>query len=394
MKEKFIIPASLLGLLMLTYYDSFKSDPGGLFHALPTLLHGFDRSRYKKAPVERTQETPRSLDTSTRVMAQPGKEDSEDTPLGLESLIALFDGMGGYPAGEVASQLAAEVTRKVWEEKKINSLSQPEQVEAAFEEVWSLTQHYIAVVEMAYLLDDYTREQFTSTLTQQEKYFVQAYVPLITPDDGECLKKKRKHMGTTAVMAQLVGDKIMVAHSGDSRLAVIKEDGSAEYLTQDHINGLKELESIFKDPDLTQKILHLFNNTALLDDFRNGLDRLGEGLGNDAEMIIQFLRSISNYLTSEESDKKSRPTITQHEIPAGSVGLAALPDSIWKNLTLQQMQSTLTADLPEDASPVLRRIRVKRNLRSGVLVEKAWSTSQARTWRSEPDDLSQAVAVF
>ncbi len=122
-------------------------------------------------------------------LARDGNEDRvlADNDLGL---YAVFDGMGGAQAGEIASSLALEVVHK-FVGNNASSLEGDALVIAAIQEA-------------------------------ANKVFTEANS-----------RRDRHGMGTTAVVCLVRGDRLCVGHVGDSR-AYLLRDGRMTQLTQDH----------------------------------------------------------------------------------------------------------------------------------------------------------------
>ncbi len=112
------------------------------------------------------------------------REGNEDSYLTEEPLFAVADGMGGHRGGEVASQLAVETLEKVFRE---GSGELPDQVQEANRVVF----------------------------------------------ERSVLDRKVAGMGTTLTAALVEGDRVRLAHVGDSR-AYLLRDGELRLLTEDH----------------------------------------------------------------------------------------------------------------------------------------------------------------
>ena len=112
------------------------------------------------------------------------REGNEDSYLTDEPLFAVADGMGGHRGGEVASQLAVETLEKLFK-KGIGEL--PDQVQEANRVVF----------------------------------------------ERSVVDERVAGMGTTLTAALVEGDRIRLAHVGDSRAYLLRE-GDLRLLTEDH----------------------------------------------------------------------------------------------------------------------------------------------------------------
>jgi protein phosphatase len=105
--------------------------------------------------------------------------------------VAVFDGLGGHPAGDVASATAAESVR----DSGLTAASSAEDLVAALQA---------------------------------------AHDAVSAAADGD---PGRAGMATTAVVATLAGSTALVAHVGDSRAYLRDGDGRLEQVTRDHGMG-------------------------------------------------------------------------------------------------------------------------------------------------------------
>jgi serine/threonine protein phosphatase PrpC len=112
------------------------------------------------------------------------REGNEDSYLTEEPLFAVADGMGGHRGGEVASQLAVETLEKLF---KKGAGDLPDQVQEANRVVF----------------------------------------------ERSVVDEKVAGMGTTLTAALVEGDRVRLAHVGDSR-AYLLRDGDLRRLTEDH----------------------------------------------------------------------------------------------------------------------------------------------------------------
>ncbi len=106
-------------------------------------------------------------------------------------LAIVCDGMGGHACGEVASETVGNAISKYWQENA-HAADNEEKVRAA------------------------CREASGAMLRKSEE--------LELPE-----------MGTTMVMASIEGDRLTVAHVGDSRCYLLRPGEGLLYLTEDHV---------------------------------------------------------------------------------------------------------------------------------------------------------------
>lgn len=126
-------------------------------------------------------------------------------------LYIIADGMGGHQHGEIASCVAARI----------------------------MAASVINNIYLSYLgLSDNKHEESIQEILQEG--VEQAHNEIITTAQGG---------GTTLTAALLIGDKMTIAHVGDSRAYIIYPDGIRETLTHDHslVKRLEELGQITAD---------------------------------------------------------------------------------------------------------------------------------------------------
>lgn len=111
---------------------------------------------------------------------------------GPHVLLAVADGMGGHPCGEVASKMACGALNRI-----IDTLGGKSEKEI-----------HNSLVKKFYEIDDHIRVQSIK-------------------------KKDCSHMGTTLSVIVISGEKGVVAHIGDSRIYCLR-NGQLELLTTDH----------------------------------------------------------------------------------------------------------------------------------------------------------------
>lgn len=111
-----------------------------------------------------------------------------------EQMLAIVaDGMGGHQAGDIASQMATQVIQKKWETQA--ELETPERLEN-----W---------------ITETVTEANTAVFTESK------------------VKPELEGMGTTLVIAVCTDEFITIAHIGDSRCYIYKNDGLKQ-ITEDH----------------------------------------------------------------------------------------------------------------------------------------------------------------
>jgi serine/threonine protein phosphatase PrpC len=125
-----------------------------------------------------------------------------------QALVVVADGMGGHRAGDVASKMAVEALEKYWSET--SAVSSPEEAE-----MW-LQNHIKSVNEVLF---QHSRQH------------------------PEC-----EGMGTTLILSICLNDSITIAHIGDSRCYIVKEN-QISLVTEDHtlVNELVRSGQISKE---------------------------------------------------------------------------------------------------------------------------------------------------
>ena len=118
-----------------------------------------------------------------------------DCPLGLDSLMVIADGMGGHAAGEVASEMT------------VNGISH------------GLNNHN---VNSSFCSSDFYLSLLTQIITGVNEQVWQA-----SQEPG------KRGMGTTCVLAAIKEDRLFLAHVGDSRAYLFRDDELYQ-LTVDH----------------------------------------------------------------------------------------------------------------------------------------------------------------
>jgi serine/threonine protein phosphatase PrpC len=124
---------------------------------------------------------------------QGGNSTYSNTDFGL--LLAVADGMGGTKGGAVASQLATDFVKK------------------AFSQIKNIPE------------SEFSAKEFLKKLVFDASHSIAQYAY----DHPEC-----KGMGTTLLLAWVVGDTAHIVWSGDSRAYLYREGKRFEPLTDDH----------------------------------------------------------------------------------------------------------------------------------------------------------------
>jgi protein phosphatase len=152
------------------------------------------------------------------------RNNNEDNVLtdGALGLAMVADGMGGHSSGEVASSMAAKVTRDKFKSLQVTGMKPGE-----YNEKYALETNQLG---------------FAVQLANSVIYEVGNSVP------------ENKGMGTTLSAILLSGSKISIAHIGDSRIYLFR-DGVLQQVTEDHSlvmdhvrKGLMTLEQAEKSP--------------------------------------------------------------------------------------------------------------------------------------------------
>jgi protein phosphatase len=170
------------------------------------------------------------LEAYARTDPGPVRPNNEDSMLvDLENQVFIVaDGMGGHAAGEVASALAVEVLHRIL----ISQDEDPEQTR--------LVRH-----------DDYMER--SDELRELLRYGMnQASIHI---RQHMMTDPKTRGMGTTAVMLVFERDRAHVAHVGDSR-AYLCRDNRLLQLTRDHTVVQQEIDAGRLTPDLAKLVPH------------------------------------------------------------------------------------------------------------------------------------------
>jgi len=135
-----------------------------------------------------------------------------------EQLFVVADGMGGHASGEVASKMAAETINEFYQHTKDEDATWPYKMDRSMSYIEN---RMVCGIKLA-------NNRIFHAAAKDIRY---------------------KGMGTTIVLAQVNGEKIYVAHVGDSRCYRVRE-GKIEAITRDHslLEDYKEAK-----PDMTEE---------------------------------------------------------------------------------------------------------------------------------------------
>ncbi len=135
-----------------------------------------------------------------------------------EQLFIVADGMGGHASGEVASKLAAETVGEFYQRTKDEDATWPYKMDRSL---------------------SYIENRLACGIKLANYRIFEA----------ACRDLRFKGMGTTIVTSLIQGDKIYVAHVGDSRCYRIRNGGISQ-ITRDHslLEDYKEAK-----PDMTEE---------------------------------------------------------------------------------------------------------------------------------------------
>jgi protein phosphatase len=135
-----------------------------------------------------------------------------------EQLFIVADGMGGHASGEVASKLAAETVGEFYQRTKDEDATWPYKMDRSLSYIEN---RLVCGIKLA-------NYRIFESASRDIRY---------------------KGMGTTIVTALICGDKVYVAHVGDSRCYRIRQGGIAQ-ITRDHslLEDYKEAK-----PDMTEE---------------------------------------------------------------------------------------------------------------------------------------------
>jgi len=178
-------------------------------------------------------------DPLNRIRNRQGEPINDDLPRApLDALAVVADGMGGGPAGEVASRITVEkllsnVRERLTEWTGYIALPT---ISANYGSLGLIPQHTGFPVGI---------EELASSRLDVHSFVVDANEEVLHEAQLDPLKRG---MGTTCTAAAVMGDRLRIAHVGDSR-AYLFRDGRLEQLTRDHSWVQDEVDAGRVPPD-------------------------------------------------------------------------------------------------------------------------------------------------
>lgn len=176
---------------------------------------------------------------SDKGLVRPHNEDSYLVD-GDHGVFAVADGMGGHAAGEVASRLAIDAVQEIFREESISEADIPDMLRRAVER---------------------SNDRIADRIRSQPEY---------------------RGMGTTLVVLVTLGEQFWIAHVGDSRAYLIRQEDIIQ-LTTDHsfVNELVRLgmlsrEEAARDPRRNVVTRALGSGARVLPDISQGTFRPGD----------------------------------------------------------------------------------------------------------------------
>ena len=204
--------------------------------------------------------------------------DHNEDAIGAEikhGLVVLADGMGGYNAGEVASEIAVDTVLETFKEQ-YNSSDKSENDEAYSNESLLLKKS----IEKA------NKNIFKSSQTVAE----------------------HKGMGTTIVAALFYDNKISIAHVGDSRLYRLRNN-QLQTITADHSLMQELINKGFYTPEEARNSLHKNLVTRAL-----GVDNSVQvEINEDVVFVNDLFILCSDGLNDMVEDKDIEATLNQNK---------------------------------------------------------------------------------
>jgi len=173
--------------------------------------------------------TPMHIEAYARTDCGPVRDNNEDALL-LDidnGIFVVADGMGGHAAGEVASWMAVETVHQV-----MMGLHDPDETRLVRD---------VEVGDPA----DVMRERLRYAMNQ-------ASIQIRRVSDE---RPETRGMGTTVVMLVLDGDQAHLAHVGDSRAYLFRDDRITR-LTRDHTVVQQEIDAGRLTPELARVLPH------------------------------------------------------------------------------------------------------------------------------------------
>lgn len=186
-------------------------------------------------------------------------------------LVVVCDGIGGYNAGEIASEVALSQLGKAWETTALDTIEESYQ--------W--------VISTLQATNDVIFQQ-----SQQEAAL--------------------NGMGTTVVLAIMIDDQLLVAHVGDSR-AYLWREGTMKQLTSDHslVNALVQSGEITEQEALHHPSKHIVTQSLGI---TLGVEiEVGKTSLNPEDRILLCSDGLSDMLCFEELQAILKQPGTPHE---------------------------------------------------------------------------------
>lgn len=224
------------------------------------------------------------------------------TPLG--QLYILADGMGGHKGGAIAAEMT------------VHGL-----------------QNYIATTKDSASVDKIIRDAFRNT---NKTVYEKAHSGDATTEG----------MGSTAVLVLIHGDKASIAHVGDSR-AYLYRDNRLQQLTRDHTvvqrmveAGMLEPEDAAHHPDSNIIERAVGNKPKVAVDIHDDFTLL------DGDAILLCSDGLSGYASNEEIEFALQHSTTAQEIPDKLIRFALEDKGSADNITVQFIQYGARKILP------------------------------------------------